>query len=233
MSPLADCRIRHTSREGEGSAYVTKMGDNTEPVGRFHYATLLRSRLQVTASWQVSADNCEVLARVAHLLGRASQGIGADTCSVTTATKTLDIILHGPGALRLSWCRDGRHTCDGDVQCNYGTQRSCTCPPSLPERRMATRHGRGCEPRVEVFFQIAQDPALGMFTFVSGSWSFAEQVINARNVLQANSQLTLARLSLRRADQRLYSGRPIAYTRPALALVEISRQPHRTSYSWA
>jgi hypothetical protein len=60
-----------------------------------------------------------------------------------------------------------------------------------------------------------------MFTFVSGSWAFAGQVINVRNVLHANGQSTLARLSLRRTNERLYSGRTITYTRPALALVEI------------
>jgi hypothetical protein len=60
-----------------------------------------------------------------------------------------------------------------------------------------------------------------MFTFVSGSWAFAEQVINVRNVLHANGQSTLARLSLRRTNERLYSGKTITYTRPALALVEI------------
>jgi hypothetical protein len=198
---------------------VKNVGDNTEPVGRFHYAALLRNRLQVVTSWQVSSGSREVLARVAHLLGRASQGISADIWSVATETTTVEIILHGPGALRLRWCRDDRYTCDGKAHCDDETQRPCTCPPSLPERRTATRHGRGCEPQVEVFFQLAQDPALGMFTFASGSWSFAEQVINARNALQANNQPTRARLSLRRTHHRLYSGRTITYTKPALTLV--------------
>jgi hypothetical protein len=69
-----------------------------------------------------------------------------------------------------------------------------------------------------------------MFTFVSGSWSFAEQVINARNALHANSQLTRARLSLWRTYHRLHSGRTLTYTRPALALVGTpSQEPHHAA----
>ena len=228
-SPQAVCRIRHASPAAESPVLATNTGDNTEPVGRFHYATLLRNRLQVITSWQVSADDRQVLARVAHLLGRASQDIGADIWSITTETTTIEVILHGPGALRLRWCRDGCHTCDGKVQSDNGTQRSCMCPPSLPERRTATRHGRGCEPRVEIFFRLAQDPALGIFTFASGSWSLAEQVINVRTVLQADSQPTRARLSLRRTHHRLYSGRTLTYTRPVLVVVGPSHGPHHAA----
>lgn len=221
-SPLADCSICHASCATQSPVPVTNAGDSSEPVGRFHYATLLRNRLQVITSWQVSADDYQVRARVADLLGRASQDIGADILSITTETTTIEVILHGPGALRLRWCRDGCRTCDGKVQSDNGTQRSCMCPPSLPERRTATRHGRGCEPRVEVFFRLAQDPDLGVFTFASGSWSLTEQVINARISLQADSQPTRARLSLQRTLHRLYSGRTLAYTRPVLAVVGTS-----------
>jgi Recombination directionality factor-like len=234
VSPLADSRIRHALRDEESPVLGIDAGDDAEPVGRFQYATLLRNRFQVATSWQVSSGNCEVLARVAHILGRAPHDISAEICSLPTETTTVEIILEGPDALRLRWCRDGLHSCDGKVQCNDGMQRSCTCPPSLPERRKVTRHGHGCEPRVEVFFQLAQDPALGTFTFASGSWYFAKQVINAHKVLQANGQPARARLSLRRTDQRLYSGRTITYTRPVLTLVgNLSRQPDRAAHALA
>jgi hypothetical protein len=231
-SSLADCCILQTLPEHESAVFATNAAGNTEPVGTFHYATLVRNRLrlQVVASWQVSCEDREVLARVAHLLGRASPGIGSDARSITTETTTVEIVLHGPRALCLLWCRDDRSTCDGKTHCDEGTEHPCTCPPSLAERRTATRHGRGCEPRVEVFFQLAQDPALGIFTFTSGSWSFAEEVINARNALYANGQPTRARLSLWQTYHRLSSGRTLTYTRPTLALVGTpSREPHRAA----
>jgi len=38
-------------------------------------------------------------------------------------------------------------------------------------------------PNIEMFFRLRHDPALGLFAFVSGNWSFAEQAIMAKAAL--------------------------------------------------
>jgi hypothetical protein len=153
--------------------------DADQVAGRFHYATLLRNRPEVLATWRIASNLPLVLDHIAEQLGGSPRHVGGDTWSVTTTSIAVDILLTDPGALRLRWHRDARHSCDGRTQCRYTTQRPCACPSTLEERRMATRQGRGCEPQVDMLFRLLQDPTLGAFCFTSGRWSFAE-VIHTR-----------------------------------------------------
>jgi hypothetical protein len=54
---------------------------------------------------------------------------------------------------------------------------------NLIDRKAAVRRGRGCVPNIEMYFRLSHDPALGLFTFTSGNWSFAEQAIKAKAAL--------------------------------------------------
>jgi hypothetical protein len=218
-SPLAARRICHATPEAKAAIPMAKSGDGTTPVGRFHYATLLRNRPQVLTAWGINSDDPSVLDRVAEQLGGTLQQLDGNTLSLTTNTTAVEVILTGPDAVQLRWCRNARHACDGRVQHDDGVRRPCTCPPSLAERRAATRHGHGCEPDVDVAFRLLQDPRLGMFAFTSGSWSLAEDVMRAEEVLRTWGEPGLARLCLHRTPCTLAGGLVISCTTPRLTVL--------------
>jgi hypothetical protein len=74
-------------------------------------------------------------------------------------------------------------------------------------------------PNIEMFFRLRRDPALGLFTFISGNWSFAEQAIMAKAALGRLAGPTQVQLSLKQTCHTLHRGREVNYTRPTLALV--------------
>lgn len=194
--------------------------DADQVAGRFHYATLLRNRPEVLATWRIASNLPLVLDHIAEQLGGSPRHVGGDTWSVTTTSIAVDILLTDPGALRLRWHRDTRHSCDGRTQCRYTTQRPCACPSTLEERRMATRQGRGCEPQVDMLFRLLQDPTLGAFCFTSGRWSFAEEAIEALQALRTHRRQAHARLNLQRVSYILASGQRISCTRPTVTVLE-------------
>jgi hypothetical protein len=194
--------------------------DADQVVGRFHYATLFRNRPEVLATWRIASNQPLVLDHIAEQLGGSPQHVDGDAWSVTTTSVAVDILLPDPGALRLRWHRDARHSCDGQTQCQYSTHRPCVCPPTLQERRMATRQGSGCEPQVDMLFRLLQDPALGAFCFTSGSWSFAEEATEALQALCTHRRHAHARLDLLRVSYTLASGQRICCTRPTVTFLE-------------
>lgn len=223
---MAVRRIRHASPEDESPVFGTNSGQ-AEPVGRFNYAVPLRSRPQVLTTWRISSDDPSVLDRVAEQLGGTPQQLDGNTWSLTTHAAEVGILLDGPRAVRLRWSRAARHSCDGHIQRDDSARRPCTCPPSIPDRRMATRRGQGCEPKVDVVFRLRQDPALGSFRFTSGSWPLAEDAIRAVEALRTYREPGLAGLRLHRAPYTLASGKVIDYTTPTLTLLPRVSSPHR------
>jgi hypothetical protein len=215
--------VRHTCHappEGEPPVFVANSEHEAAAVGRFHYATLIRSCPRILATWRVSSDDPSVLDRVAELLGGTSHEFDGNTLSLTTDATAVEItLIHPADAVRLRWCRDGEHTCDGRVQRNQDACQPCVCPPSLAERRRATRHGHGCEPKVCVAFRLSQAPALGSFTFASGSWRLAEDAARAVEALRASRGPVRAQLRLHRVPYTLASGQVIACTTPRLTVL--------------
>ena len=75
-------------------------------------------------------------------------------------------------------------------------------------------------PNVEMSFRLRQDPTLGLFTFISGNWSFAEQAIMAKAALGRLAGPARAQLGLKQTCHALHGGREANYTRPTLALLD-------------
>jgi hypothetical protein len=212
--------IRHASPEGESFEFVASTDHDTKCVGSFHYAALIRSRPRVLTTWRVSSDEPSVLDRIAELLGGASHGFEGNTLSLITGATTVEIaLIRSADAVRLRWCRDSRHTCDGRIQGGGHACQPCVCPLSLAERRRVTRQGRGCEPRVAVVFRLLEAPALGNFAFASGSWRFAEDAARAVDALRASRWPVRAQLHLHRAPYTLATGQVISCTTPRLTVL--------------
>jgi hypothetical protein len=74
-------------------------------------------------------------------------------------------------------------------------------------------------PNIEMSFQLVDDPTLGVFTFVSGNWSFAEQAVVTEAVLGNLAVPTLIQLGLKQTHHILRGGRSVTYTRPTLAVL--------------
>jgi len=216
---LAARRIPHAPPGTKSSVFAANSAADAAPAGRFHYAALLHSRPQVLTTWRVSSDDPLVLDRIAVLLGGTPQHDASNTWQLITDAATIDIVLHGPHTVRLRWCRAARHACDGTVQRNHQAQQPCTCPPSLAARRVATGHGRGCEPVVAVRFRLSQDPDFAAFSFVSGRWSLVEDAISALEALACYRTPAYARLGLHRAPFVLSSGQVLMCTTPMLTVL--------------
>jgi hypothetical protein len=76
-------------------------------------------------------------------------------------------------------------------------------------------------PNVEMSFRLRRDPALGLFTFISGNWPFAEQAIMAKAALGRLAGPARAQLDLKQTCHTLHGGREANYTRPTLALLGV------------
>jgi hypothetical protein len=145
--------------------------------------------------------------------------------NVVIETATVEVVLSGAHALRVRWRRDGcGRRCDGSEQ---DKEKGCSCASlNLIDRKAAVRRGRGCVPNIEMYFRLSHDPALGLFTFTSGNWSFAEQAIKAKAALGRLAVPTRIQLGLKRTCHTLHRGRGVNYTKPTLALLCTSSPVH-------
>jgi hypothetical protein len=197
----------------------------TEAIGSLHYGALgADHRPCVLETWLITLRDASVIGRVVDLLGGAPTGShdnGPTPCVITDA-REVDILLSGPEELEVGWHRQSGHACDGSSQHDDRGSRPCACPLDLADRKAATRAGGGCRPRVRLRFRLLEDPGLGVFSFSSGNWAFAEQTSDALASLGGDRRMACARLSLQRTSHRLRSGTTISHTRPVLVLVRTS-----------
>jgi hypothetical protein len=195
--------------------------DGAQAIGRFGFGLLRNGRPGTLSTWRISVRTPEIVARVAMLFGgMPSATIDADKYAwqVITEAVTVDVVLSGPRALRVRWRRDGcGRRCDGPEQ-SKRAECSCASLGLLADRKAAARQGDGCVPNIEMFFRLRHDPALGLFAFVSGNWSFAEQAIMAKAALGRLAGPTRVQLGLKQTCYTLHGGREVNYTRPTLAL---------------
>jgi hypothetical protein len=199
--------------------------NGAEVIGSLHYGVLgahVFSRgPRVLGTWLVTLRDASIVSRVVDLLGGAAAGShdNGPAPYVITDAQEVDVLLSDPEALNVGWHRQLGHSCDGTSQHDHRGSHPCACPPTLADRKTATRASGGCRPRLRLCFRLLQDPALGTLIFSSGNWELAEQASNALASLRRDPHPTCARLSLHRTPHRLRSGTTITYTRPALVLV--------------
>jgi Recombination directionality factor-like len=210
---------RADDRTPAGSSATNRVA--AEPIGRLGFGLLRNGRPETLTTWRISARDPEVVARVAALFrGMPRKSTDADEYEwhVVTETATVVVILSGPHALHVCWRRDGfGRRCGGSEQ---GRAARCACSlRSLAERKAAARRGHGCVPNIEMSFQLVDDPTLGVFKFVSGNWSFAEQAVVTEAVLGNLAVPTLIQLGLKQTHHILRGGRSVTYTRPTLAVL--------------
>ena len=191
-------------------------------VGRFRSGTLLNNRPMALDEWRVTSGDPEVARAVQAMLGGEDpeewETQSEEKWEVFTEAKSLAIVLDGPASLKTGmalWGRNGLiHSCDGEV-----TTDGTPCPmagKSVKERKEAAKAGFGCEPSIQVYFRLAEDPDLGKFKFFSGSWTMAAVIDQAEDALAALDGPALATLSLEVVEFDTKAGRHVRYTKPVL-----------------
>jgi hypothetical protein len=211
---------RADDRTPAGSSATNRVA--AEAIGRLGFGMLRNGRPETLTTWRISTSDPEVVARASVLFrGMPRKSTDADEYEwhVVTETATMVVILSGPHALQVSWRRDGLGRRCGGPEEGKGAHCACGSLRSLAERKAAARRGHGCVPNIEMSFQLADDPTLGMFTFVSGNWSFAEQAVMTEAVLGNLAVPTLIQLTLKQTRHVLHGGRSVTYTRPTLAVL--------------
>lgn len=197
-------------------------------VGTFRSGYQIKGRPQALDAWRVTSDDAAVTDKLGQALGGETQEWDSkkdDIYEVFTDARKVDVILHGPKALRqrmVLWSRNGKviFESDGAVQPDGTPDPDADLP--LAERKQKARDGIGPEPNIEVTFRLADDPDLGIFRFRTGSWSMATDL--ARDAVDAELEEidgpTLATLELEQvsfvAKNGPRAGQTVSYTKPRL-----------------
>ena len=217
--------IRHLDRHG-GPAALATSGDPVPGVGTRRLVTAADpskvvgvfqldpvSRQRASATWRVTLTDPNVGLRVAELLdGHLRSPTESGAVEVVTQVTEVGILLAGPDAVRLEWFRSAASpACDGTVSAG----RPCTCPSSFVARRASARRGSGCEPNAHVRFRLGAAPEAGLFSIVSGNWSFAEEAVSTAGALREHAPVDRW-LSRRETTCMQRSGRSMTYTRTAI-----------------
>jgi hypothetical protein len=207
-------------------------------VGRFRSGYVANKRPVALSEWRVTTGDPEVADKVASILdGDEPQewdATGEDNLEVFTKAAEVDVILAGKNPLRQAMVLYGRkgilRVSDGETISYPEDQKGDPDPQAgqtLAERKEAAREGTGSEPRIEVYFRLADDPDLGIFKFQTGSWSMVSDLAyneteeQIEEILadggEVRATLALEEVSFT-AKSGPRAGQTVTYTKPVLTI---------------
>ena len=231
---------------GEDAAPKKKTSFADDVVGRFrsgYQAEGAKGKKTPMAlqEWRVTTGDPDVASAVHELLGGEDpqkwDATGEDDLEVFTKADRVEIILEKPDALRQAMVLYGRkgtiYVSDGETILYPDEKKGQPDPQAdqtFAERKEAAREGTGAEPRIEVFFRLADDPDLGLFKFQTGSWSLASDLAYndvegdlADAFADSDGKGVLATLGLEEVSFTAKSGpragKEVSYTKPVLKIV--------------
>lgn len=198
--------------------------------GHFHTWRLSKGRPQTLDAWRVTTDDADVAARVAGFLGGEPQtNEGAEEASsayeVLTSRESVRIVLDGPDAVAAYLVFRGSkgiiQKCDGVEFLSPEEKKGqpCGCPPLFEDRKLAARDGRGLTPSVDITFQIAAAPELGLFHFETGSWLMAAQLSDLMDELERVDGPTVCDLAIELVSYTTKAGRDVCYRKPVVTVL--------------
>jgi hypothetical protein len=196
-----------------------------ETIGRFHSGRMVGKRPESLPTWRVTTGDRDVAAAIAQSLG--GQAVETDSTSenfieIMTGAESVQVLLDGPKAIDADFklWRGNKlvHHCDGveflSPEDKAGTL--CGCPPLLADRKQAAKDFEGPPPSITFFFRLAEDPELGKFKFVTGSWTLVEVLHEYENALAAIGGEAVATLTLELVEYTTKAGRFVSYRKPVL-----------------
>lgn len=227
-----------------GEATKTKSSAFADDVvGRFRSGYVANKRPVALSEWRVTTGDPEVAAKVADILG-APDGTKEwdtdkeDNLELFTDSKSVEILLEGTKALRQAMVLYGRdgivHVSDGETLTWPDDKKGQPDPQAgltFQERKAAHRAKEltAAQPRVELWFRLADEPDLGLFKFQSGSWSLVSDLSyndteadieeffddNPDAKLRAVLELEEVSFVAKNGDRK---GQTVSYTKPVLTL---------------
>lgn len=208
-------------------------------VGRFRSGYVENDRPVALSDWRVTTGDPEVADKLVALLG-APKGVekwetkGEDGLEVFTETTEVEILLDGSKALRQDMVLYGRkgiiRVSDGETITYPDEDKGQPDPQagqSFKERKAEAKKGVGAEPRIQLYFRLADEPDLGIFKFQSGSWSLVSdlsyhEVEEELADLSEDGSKVRATLALEEvsfvAKNGPRAGETVRYTKPTLTL---------------
>lgn len=221
-----------------GEATKKKSTFQDDVVGRFRSGYVENDRPVALQDWRVTTGDPDVAEKVRELLGAAEapaewETKGEDSLELFTSSGSVDVILDGPKALRQAMVLYGRkgiiRVSDGETITYPDEDKGQPDPQagqSFQERKAEAKKGTGAEPRIEIFFRLADAEELGIFKFQSGSWSLVSDLsyTGADDEISdlAEGEKLRATLSLEEvsfvAKSGPRAGQEVRYTKPNLTL---------------
>ncbi|MFI2031639.1 hypothetical protein [Streptomyces buecherae] len=134
--------------------------------------------------------------------------LGCDTVTVVVATadSVLNRMVAGDGS-------SVPHICDGErfVEPDASAARPCSCPGALSDRKAKGRSGAGPTPDCRLVFQLAAQPELGSFCFLSRSWELALSLRSLHEEVGSRAPIVVD-LTRRTSSMTTRSGMEVAFT---------------------
>ncbi|MER5886825.1 hypothetical protein ABT160_23625 [Streptomyces sp. NPDC001941] len=196
-----------------------------DTVGRFRSGRMVGTRPESLSEWRVTSGDPQVAAAVAELYGGKPEEwetTSEDAMEVLTDADSVKVIIDGTSAIRsrmVLWGRQGPiHECDGVsfLGPEEDKGKPCGCPELLADRKAAAKSGRGPAPSIEIRFRLADDPDLGIFRFVSGSWELVKVLHELEDKLDRVGEPALCTLRLELVEFQTKSGIDVAYRKPVV-----------------
>lgn len=196
-------------------------------VGRFRAGQQLNGRPVALKSWRITTGDPDVGKAVAELYGGAPEEwetTKEDGLQVLTDADAIKVVVDGPDAVTFRMALYGMagkpiHACDGVEFIDSEDPRvgqPCGCPQTLPERKAAAKAGHGPKPDQRVEFRLADDPELGKFRLMTGSWEFMKSIETVWRELEAVGGPALCTLRLELVEFTTKSGIDVSYRKPVL-----------------
>ncbi|MFD3956561.1 MULTISPECIES: recombination directionality factor [Streptomyces] len=196
-----------------------------DTVGRFRSGRMIGNRPESLSEWRVTTGDPDTAKAITALMGGTSEEwetAGEDGLEILTDKDAVKIVIDGVESIRarmVLWGRQGPiHECDGAVYLSPDEDKGtpCGCPKLLADRKAAAKSGRGPAPSIELKFRLADDPTLGKFKFVSGSWELVKVLHEVENALERVGGPALCTLRLELVEFTTKAGVDVAYRKPVI-----------------
>jgi hypothetical protein len=196
-----------------------------DTVGRFRSGRMNGNRPESLSEWRVTTGDPETAKAISELMGGRPEEwetASEDGLEILTEKDAVKVVIDGLDAIRarmVLWGRQGPiHECDGASFLSPDEDKGtpCGCPKLLADRKAAAKSGRGPAPSVEVKFRLADDPQLGKFRFVSGSWELVKVLHEVENALERVGGPALCTLRLELVQFTTKAGVDVAYRKPVI-----------------
>lgn len=208
-----------------------------DTVGRLHSGYMDESgkkpRPVALSEWRFSTGEKAVSDAVAQLFGGTpvenEESTSENFIDVFTEAVKVPVIIEPDGiqADMKQWI-NGKlvHHCDGVkfLSPDDKAGEECGCPSLFAERKQAAKDYQGPNPSITVTFRLADDPELGKFKFVTGSWTLAAVLHEALNDLDRVGTTALASLELEYVEYTPSKGpmrnKLVSYTKPVIRVIK-------------